>query len=121
MAEQDILLKDLFSPIGRMSRSNYRFLSLLLAGFAACTIFLPGLIVALWRALTRRGSQYDLTPNVVIQEIAPFVYLIGFSLLAIVYIFISIQRMRDAGRPFWILLIPIWNLKMLYFENSKSW
>ena len=52
--------------------------------------------------------------------IAPFIWTILLGLLCFVFILLSIKRFRDTGKPFWKILIPIINIKILFFEESKK-
>jgi uncharacterized membrane protein YhaH (DUF805 family) len=111
---QELYLKDIFSYNGRISRSNFRALSLLAIGMMICVFFSPGLLGAIGKG--RRGNP-ELMEKIT-QNSAPIVYLIGFSIIGIAMILLAIKRIRDTGNPIWKLIIPIYNLKMLYFDES---
>jgi len=111
---QEIDLKDVFTYNGRISRSNFRALSLLAIGMMICVFFSPGLLGAIGKG--RRGNP-ELMEKIT-QNSAPIVYLIGFSIIGIAMILLAIKRIRDTGNPIWKLLIPIYNLKILYFDES---
>ena len=111
---QEIDLKDVFTYNGRISRSNFRALSLLAIGMMICVFFSPGLLGAIGKG--RRGNP-ELMEKI-IQNSAPIVHLIGFSIIGIAMILLAIKRIRDTGNPIWKLLIPIYNLKILYFDES---
>ena len=118
---QELKLIDIVSFHGRISRSNFRALSLLAFGLAICTFFLPGLSVAVWEYLNRRRfSEIGFDSVNAIQEIAPIVYVLGFSVLFAIILLLSIKRIRDTGHDIWKLIIPIYNLKLLYFDKSKK-
>ena len=51
---QELYLKDIFSYNGRISRSNFRALSLLAIGMMICVFFSPGLLGAIGKG--RRGN-----------------------------------------------------------------
>lgn len=118
---QELYLKDITSLNGRMSRSNFRVLSLFSIGMTICVFFLPGLLVNFWEKIKRRvyeNIEFDIVNSV--QEIMPIVYLIGFSTIGFILLLSAIKRMRDTGKPIWKLWIPIYNLKILYFEQSEK-
>jgi uncharacterized membrane protein YhaH (DUF805 family) len=78
-------------------------------------------IVAVWEYLNRRRfREIEFDSVNAIQEIATLVYVFGISILAIIMLILGIKRIRDTGNPIWKLLIPICNLKLLYFEQSKK-
>lgn len=112
---QDLYLKDLFTYNGRISRSNFRALSLLAIGMIICVFFSPGLLGEI--AGRRRSSEMV---ERITQNLAPIVYIIGFSTIGIAMILLAIKRFRDTRNPFWKLLIPIYNLKILYFDESAK-
>lgn len=114
---QEIDLGEIFSYNGRLSRSNFRALSLLAIGAAICVLFSPGLLGA--AANNSVDGDSELVENVT-QSSMPIVYLIGFSIIGIAMLLLAIKRMRDTGNPIWKLWIPFYNLKILYFEYSKE-
>ena len=117
---QELNLKDILSINGRISKSNFRALSLLSVGLVICVFFLPGLLASVWGYLYKRKFQdFDFDTTSAIQEIAPFVYVVGFSLIGILLTILAIKRIRDTGNKLWKIIIPIYNLKILYFEESK--
>ena len=108
---------DFLSFHGRINRANFRALSIMILGLIPVIYLAPGLIL-----LTRKRRRF---PNPtedteLIQAIAPYVHTIGFTLLAMLAILISIKRMRDTGSKLLNLLIPIWNLKLLLFGKSNQ-
>ena len=103
--------------IWRISRSNFRALTLLSIGMAICVFFSPGLLGSI--ANGRRSGNPELIEEVT-QNSMPIVYIIGFSIIGIALILLAIKRMRDTGNSIWKLLIPIYNLKILYFDESKK-
>jgi len=114
---QELNLKDIISFNGRISRSNFRVLSLFSIGVAICIFFLPGLLVS----FSRRKYQNLNTDAVnTIQEISPIIYSLGFSAIGIILLLLAIKRIRDTGNSIWKLLIPIYNLGILFFEKSKK-
>lgn len=118
---QELYFSDIISYNGRISRSNFRALSLLSIGMIICVFFLPGLLVSIWRYINRRrfrNAEFDYINA--IQEISPTVYTIGFSIIVIIVLLLAVKRIRDTGNPIWKLLIPIYNLKILYFDESKK-
>ena len=112
---QEIDLKEIFKFNGRISRSNFRALSLLAIGMMICVFFSPGLLGAIGG---RRGDS-EMVEGIT-QNSMPIVYLIGFSIIGIAMILLAIKRIRDTGNPIWKLLIPIYNLKILYFDESNK-
>ena len=110
---QEIELKNIFTYHGRLSRSNYRALSTLAIGLIICIFFSPGLL----GKVGGRGKGQDVAEEIT-QGSMPLIYIIGFSIIGIAMILLSIKRMRDTGHPIWKLFIPFLNLKILYFEKS---
>lgn len=119
-SDQDLYLEDFVTYKGRINRANFRALNLLILGVSICVYFLPGIIIAIWEYFNRRKYRtIDFDTIGAIQTIGPYVYGICYFILAMFLLLISIKRMRDTGNPLWKLLIPIYNLKILYFEESK--
>jgi len=112
---QEIDLLEIFKFHGRISRSNFRALTLLAIGMIILIFFSPGLLGAM---VSRRGD-WELVERVT-QISIPIVYTIGFSITGIAMILLAIKRMRDTKNPIWKLLIPIYNLKILYFDESSE-
>lgn len=118
---QALVPRDFFSYHGRISRANFRALSLVAFGLSICIFFLPGLLVSIGEYLRKKialPKGVDTTNQ--IQAIAPYVYTIGYSILAMFIILLAIKRIRDTYHPTWKLLIPFYNLKLLYFDLSKG-
>lgn len=110
---QELDLAEIFTFNGRISRSNFRALSLLAIGMMICVLFTPGLVGVI---RSRRGSL-EIAERIT-QNSMPIVYIIGFSIIGIAMLLLAIKRIRDTGNPIWKLLIPIYNLKILYFDES---
>lgn len=118
---QELSAKDIISFNGRISRANFRALNVLAFGLAICIFFLPGLLVATWEYINRRRFrtvEFDSVST--IQEIAPLVYVLGFGILGVILLLLGIKRIRDTGNPIWKLIVPFYNLKWLYFDQSKK-
>lgn len=113
---QEVRLKDLFTFHGRISRANFRALSVLALGSAICVFFLPALLDLF--APSWVTWQLYVTLNS-IEYTIPIVYLICYPLIAVSMIMLAMKRIRDTGNPIWKLLLPILNLRLLYFEFSK--
>ena len=117
---QELHFNDIISYHGRINRSNFSALSLLLFGMIICVFFLPGLLAIFWEYLQRRkNSNMEFETINSVQKISPIVYSIGFSIIGVIFLMVAIKRIRDTGSPIWMLLIPIYNLKLLYFAESK--
>ena len=112
---QELRIRDFTSYNGRISLSNFRALNLLVLGLSIGVFFLPGLLQSSKR---HRGNQIQQISE--IQEIAPIVYTLGFGGLGLIFILLSVKRIRDTGKPIWNILIPFYNLKLLYFESSRK-
>lgn len=116
---QELYKEDFLSFHGRISKSNFRALTVLTIGLTICIYFLPGIIEAAYSYSIRRTNDmvnYDSVET--IKLIAPFVHTIGYSLLCIMFIMLSIKRIRDTGFPIWNLFIPFKNFHLLYFKDS---
>lgn len=114
---QEIRLKDLFTFHGRISRANYRALSLLAVGISICVFFLPGILEMLSYSNTIIGLNGVLITR---GFSIPLIYVIAYPMILFAIIILSIKRIRNTGNPIWKLFLPIYNLKLLYFEFSKS-
>lgn len=112
--DQDLFFEDIFSYYGRISRANFRALTLFGIGVCIVILFLPGLISS-----TPKGQQtVERVEN--IQFIAPLIYLVGYSSVFLLFLILAVKRMRDTRNPIWKILIPIVNIKILYFDKSKK-
>ncbi len=119
--EQVLEMRDFTSLHGRISRANFRALSLLALGAAICVYFLPGLIIGLLHALFHRSSiASELSYTESIQFITPPIHFVGYTLLALFYVLLSIKRWRDTGQKMWKIMIPFYNLWGLYFRPSRK-
>ncbi len=112
--EQDLYFEDFTTFKGRISRANFRALNLLVLGVAICIYFLPGfanqiIILEVELNLFTKSIKFLISP----------IHIVGYILLLIFYLLLSVKRMRDTGNPLWKLLIPFYNLKILFFEESK--
>ena len=116
-----IQLKDFISVKGRVSCENFRALSILAIGLIPCIYIVPGLIWVLWNyaRVGKHGDYNDWTQPGQIISISVPVHLIGFGLLALIFLNLCVERIRDTGAKWWVILIPIWNLKVLYFDKSE--
>ncbi len=118
--KQELNLTDLRSMNGRVSRSNFRALSLLSIGLWIAIFFIPGLLLAIWQYIAD-SPVHDLKYESVrvILDIASSVQTFLSFLLMITIILLATKRIRDSGKPIWMIFIPIYNLKLLYFDESK--
>ncbi len=117
---QELGTEDFKNFHGRISRSNFRALSLLTIGLIICIFFVPGILGTLYSYLLNRGAiRVEMTNIEVVQFISPYFYFLGYSLLGLLFLMISVKRMRDTGNPWWKILLPLYNLKLLYFKLSK--
>ena len=114
---QEIRVKDLFSFHGRVSRANFRALSVLALGSAICVFFLPALLDLFAPSWIIRQLYISVDS---IEYTIPMVYLICYPLIVISIIMLAIKRIRDTGYPIWKLLIPGSNLKLLYLVYSNE-
>lgn len=115
---QEIELKDLLSFHGRINRKNYRAIWLLAIGLGITVYFLPGLVVTYLESRRRYSlEKFDTIGN--IQELGPYIHVPGFTLILSSMILFSIKRIRDTGKSISTLLIPLYNLKVLLFNESK--
>ncbi len=113
---QELDLSKILSYNGRVSRANYRALSLLGFGMAICIFFLPGLSVStiLKISIVSESEVHELS-----KFLTPIIHTIGYLWLSIAMVFLAIKRCRDTKNSIWRLFIPFYNLKILYFEKSK--
>ncbi len=113
--EQDLYARDIFSFRGRMSRANFRALSLLVLGLSFCIVALPSFLASIIQR--KRGSSEELIE--IVQFISPYIYFGSYSILGLFLFSISTKRIRDTGHSLWKLLIPFYNLKLLFGHKSK--
>lgn len=113
---QKLTRRDLTTIYGRISRSNYRALIILCIGIGIAIFFAPGLIVSSHR---RRTRSHEITEEMV-RSIAPEIYALGYSLLGLFILLISIKRLRDTGNSPWLILVPFVNIKHLFFTYSDK-
>jgi len=120
--EQELELTDLFRFNGRVSRSNFRFVSILLFGVSLCVLFLPGLFASMARPQRRRlgSDEYMEQLSRLVSDISLPIYLVCYGTIIILFLLFVIRRMRDTKEPMWKLLIPIVNLNLLYNRRSKD-
>lgn len=114
---QELHLRDLVSYHGRISRANFRTLSILFLGLAICVFFLPALVAAIL-------TEDEIIPSDDLlhftSEIASILYPICYALLLSLYSLICIKRMRDTRKPLVTLFIPFYNFSVLYWELSAE-
>ena len=113
----EIRLKDLFTFHGRISRANYRALSLLAIGVSICVFFLPSLIFKLTYRWNSNNIEISLAST---ESLMPMVYLVCYPIIILVMLMLSMKRIRDTGNSIWKLILPVYNLKLLYFVYSKK-
>lgn len=116
---QALYAKDFLTINGRINKSNYSALFILLIGLIPCIYFSPGLFANIisYRKYEAKSPEeiYNLAENISI----PLWIILG-SVTLILFLIISIKRIRDAGYPIWNIFIPIKNIKILFFEESKK-
>lgn len=105
-------MRDILAFHGRINRSNYRALNILVIGMIILVYFSPGVLIGLQRRI-EYARKIEL-----IQLISPYIHMVGFTIVSLFFILISIKRIRDTGNGIWKLLIPFWNFKILYFDKS---
>ncbi|MFK8054788.1 MAG: DUF805 domain-containing protein [Saprospiraceae bacterium] len=110
---QDLHLSDFLSLNGRVSRSNFRALSFLAFGLAICILLLPGLLGV--ELQQKHGIDVETT----MDASGILIYIVSYTILTLLLLLMAIKRMRDTGNSPWKLLIPLFNLKALYFDVSK--
>lgn len=112
--DQDLFAKDFISFHGRINRTNYRVLSLVVLGLSPIIYLSPGLLIFAERLrLISPELRLEL-----FQIASPLIHTIGFSFLAFIVINLSIKRTRDTGEALWKLLMPIYYLKILFIKKS---
>ena len=121
--EQELYLRDFTTLRGRVNRSNFRALTAVILGVGICIFFLPMLLpmaatVAVSMRSLSTGAQLQPHVYTVGDAIAPYVYLIGFTGLSLLYASIVWKRLRDTGLSPYLLLVPGINLYLLYFRGS---
>ena len=114
MEDPQVYLVDIYDPRRRIDRLNFRYLFVLIA-------LSPGFI-AMISAMLMQGYTDD-NKQLITGEVASEIYWRIFMILGwIVSYFvlvILINRMRDTGKPFYYLLIPGYNLYILFIHPTK--
>lgn len=110
-----VSIHQLISLHGRIGVASYRFFSALAVGLSSVVVFLPGLI-----SVFLKGGSYNKIEDVeaMTEIILPYVYVIAWAVIIVLMIPISVQRMRDSGKPIWQMIIPVYNIWILYFKSS---
>ena len=116
---QELYYTDLTTWRGRLSRSNFRALNLLFVGLVLIWPFVaPHVVSALYPKFVRdRLSAAELAD--IWNFYLPVVLAIGYTILFGIYTLFAVKRIRDTGHPTWKLLIPGYNLKLLFMEPGK--
>ena len=109
---QELYISDLTTWRGRLSRSNFRALFALFIGMCICLYFTPSFFV---------NAKNSTTEEVIAthQTIAPWIWGVGYTLLFLLLLLFAVKRIRDTGHSAWKLLIPGYNLKLLFMEPGK--
>ncbi len=114
---QELELIDFYTFNGRISRSSFRQLNLLYIGLTICLFLSPGFFEVVIRG--RKNRNAELVEEFMVN-VMPLIYIIGFSLIGITFLILAIKRIRDTGNSIWKIMIPIYNLNLLYFKYSKK-
>lgn len=115
---QSLYLRDFYSWSGRISKPNFRALALVVLGLSIVTLFIPGVLAALY-CHGRRRRYLDCDVLEVTKLLATPVYWIGFSFLGALMVLLVVNRARDTGHPSWKFFIPFYNLLLLFFGPSS--
>lgn len=117
--EQELYYSDLTTWRGRLSRSNFRALSLLSIGLVIIWPFVAPHIVGLFFPEFVRDQMTATQLDAIWSVYLPIVLLIGYFVLLGLYTMFAVKRIRDTGHPAWKVLIPGYNLKLLFMEPGK--
>lgn len=115
---QDLSRRDVFSLHGRVSRANFRIMHILFIGLFISVFFMPGLLAS-WLDYQPPRVSTDPPDYFQFQKAFPILHSVGFWILGLLFVHIAVKRMRDTGRPLWMLLIPGYNILLLYFQRSQ--
>ena len=115
---QELHLRDLLSYRGRVSRSNFRTISLLYIGLIIFIFFTPGLLTT----YVSRAGQFSPAEQVALfDQLAIPLYLIAYGGLALLGCLLAVKRSRDAGLSPLTLFLPGYNLYALFVKPSKRY
>lgn len=112
--DKSLYLQDFYDPTRRVDRTNFRYLCILIALAPILAIFAGPILLEVFVARKRRYSReyIDLTPYY------PYVQVFAGVILGYIILVLCINRMRDTGKPLGYLLIPFYNIYLLWSKPS---
>ena len=118
--KQTLYLKDIFSIRGRISRGNFRALTVLLLGLSACVYYLPGFAGSfIMHQINKLNRDSNFSTEEIIGILAPIIFVVGYGLILIIFHILAFKRMRDMREPVWKTFLPVYNLYLLFTKPSK--
>ncbi len=104
--------EDLYDPRRRIGRAYFPAFALLLSVMPVVIFFGVPAVLNLLVATRRFGRRllFGRPPT----EFAPEIYPYAFAVFAYVVVVVCINRMRATGYPLWYLLLPGYNLYLLF-------
>jgi uncharacterized membrane protein YhaH (DUF805 family) len=110
MEEIPITRQNLFSLNVPVGKETFQAVSIL-------ALFSPAIIFFGLHLLENLRRRHVLAQN--LSFLTTLWYLL-MGAFAIVYLIVCIKRWRDTGKPWWLVLIPVYNLYILLFSPSKN-
>ncbi|THH40534.1 hypothetical protein [Neolewinella litorea] len=113
-----IYLQDLYHPRRCISHAYFSAFTLLLAVMPVLLFFGVPTVLAVWEALGRGPSDGLLFGHPPITY-APYIYPWVFLLYIYVVATVCVNRMRATGRSLLVLLVPGYNLYVLFLVADR--
>ena len=114
MVASGIYLHDLYNPYGCIDRAHFRSFALLLAIMPVVVFFGVPTVLSV---LAGRDSLISGQRPV---DLAPAFYPFCYVALLYVTAVICTNRLRSAGYAFWWLLLPGYNLYLLFWAEDQA-
>ena len=108
---------DLYDPYRRIARPYFRVFAIVLAALPVIIFFGVPTLLHILAALPRHGDGLLFGRKPI--EIAPHVYPYAFAVYAYVVVVVCVNRLRSAGRSGWWLLVPGYNVYLLFFAVDR--
>ena len=114
---EGIYLADLYDPYRRIARWYFRVFAIVLAVMPVIIFFgVPTLLHLLARLLRHSdGLLFGREPF----QITPHLYPYAFAVYAYVVVVVCVNRLRSAGHSGWWLLLPGYNVYLLFFAPDR--
>lgn len=111
-----VYLEDIYDPRGLISKVYFRYLAFLYI-LSPIFIFLG---VPIFLAPASDDDAPPLAENPVQQELVFYGYYLATAVLCYFFLVICINRLRMAGKSYWWLLVPGYNLWFLFLAEDAT-